>query len=153
METIVNFETSEGNFKVKLYTEKAPVTTNNFKKLVNDGFYDGLVFHRVISGFMIQGGDPNGDGTGGPGYEIKDEFHSDLTHSKKGILSMANSGPDTGGSQFFITLAATPWLDGHHSVFGEVIEGMEVIDKIGKVQTGSMDRPVESVVMEKVFIE
>ncbi|MBT3691308.1 peptidylprolyl isomerase [Candidatus Woesearchaeota archaeon] len=153
METIVNFETSEGNFKVKLYTEKAPVTTNNFKKLVNDGFYDGLVFHRVISGFMIQGGDPNGDGTGGPGYDIKDEFHSDLTHSKKGILSMANSGPDTGGSQFFITLAATPWLDGHHSVFGEVIEGMEVIDKIGKVQTGSMDRPVESVVMEKVFIE
>lgn len=152
METVVNFETNQGNFKVRLYDEKAPVTTDNFKKLVNDGFYDGLVFHRVISGFMIQGGDPNGDGTGGPGYNINDEFHPELTHSKKGILSMANAGPNTGGSQFFITLAATPWLDGHHSVFGEVIEGIEVIDKIGKVQTGNMDKPVNPVVMEKVFI-
>jgi cyclophilin family peptidyl-prolyl cis-trans isomerase len=153
METIANFETNQGNFKIKLYDNKAPITTDNFKKLVNEGFYDGLVFHRVISGFMIQGGDPKGDGTGGPGYNIQDEFHPDLKHSKKGILSMANAGPNTGGSQFFITLSATTWLDNHHSVFGEVIEGMDVVDKIGKVQTGDMDRPVDPVIIEKVFIE
>lgn len=153
METVVTFETNQGTFKIKLYDDKAPITTDNFKKLVNDGFYDGLAFHRVIDGFMIQGGDPNGDGTGGPGYTIKDEFHPDLIHNKKGILSMANAGPDTGGSQFFITLVATPWLDGHHAVFGEVIEGLDVVEKIGKVSTGEMDRPVDPVVMEKVYIE
>jgi cyclophilin family peptidyl-prolyl cis-trans isomerase len=154
MGTVVNFETNYGNFKVELYDDKAPITTDNFKKLVNDGFFDGLVFHRVIDGFMIQGGDPSGDGTGGPGYDIQDEFHQDLKHSKKGILSMANSGfPNTGGSQFFITLAATSWLDGKHSVFGKVVSGIDVIDKIGKVQTAELDRPVEPVVMEKVFIE
>jgi peptidyl-prolyl cis-trans isomerase A (cyclophilin A) len=153
MGTVVNFETTQGNFKVKLYDDKAPITTDNFKKLVNEGFYDGIIFHRVIDGFMIQGGDSKGDGTGGS-ENIKDEFHPDLRHNKKGILSMANKGiPNTGSSQFFITLAPTDWLDDKHSVFGEVVEGMDIIDKIGKVQTGSMDRPVEDVVMTKVWIE
>lgn len=152
METVVNFETNMGNFKIKLYDNKAPITTNNFKTLVNEGFYDGLKFHRVIDGFMIQGGDPSGDGTGGSPNTIKDEFHQDLKHSKKGILSMANAGPNTGSSQFFITLAPTPWLDGKHSVFGEVVEGMDVIEKIGKVQTDAMDAPLEPVIMEKVWI-
>jgi peptidyl-prolyl cis-trans isomerase A (cyclophilin A) len=151
--TVVNFETSEGNFKVKLYDEKAPITTDNFKKLVNEGFYDGLKFHRVINDFMIQGGDPNGDGSGGPGYNIQDEFHPDLKHNKKGILSMANAGPNTGGSQFFITLSSTNWLDNKHSVFGEVMEGMEVVEKIGSVQTGTNDVPINSVIMNKVWIE
>ncbi len=151
--TIINFETSEGNFKVKLYDDKAPVTTDNFKKLVNEEFYNGLIFHRVIKGFMIQGGCPDGNGMGGPGYNIQDEFHPDLKHNKKGILSMANSGPNTGGSQFFITLAPTNWLDNHHSVFGEVIEGIEVIEKIGNVQTGANDDPINQIIMNKVWIE
>ena len=151
--TIIVMETNMGTMKIKLYDDKAPITTGNFKKLVKDGFYDSLIFHRIISDFMIQGGDPDGKGTGGPGYEIKDEFHKDLRHSKKGILSMANSGPNTGGSQFFITLVATPWLDNHHSVFGEVVEGLDVLDKIGKVKTGANDKPVKDVVMEKVYIQ
>lgn len=141
----VKLETNKGDMVIKLYEEKAPVTTANFKKLVQQGFYDGIIFHRVIDGFMIQGGDPTGTGTGGPGYEIEDEFHPELRHNKKGILSMANSGPNTGGSQFFITLAPTPWLDDKHAVFGEVTEGMDVLETIGRVQTDEQDRPVEEV--------
>lgn len=146
------FETSKGNFRVELFEDKAPITTKNFITLVNKGFYDGLIFHRVIDGFMIQGGDPNGNGTGGPGYTIKDEFHRDLRHSSAGILSMANAGPNTGGSQFFITLAPTSWLDGKHAVFGKVTEGLDVVEAIGKVKTGSQDRPVENVVIKKISI-
>lgn len=149
---IATFETSMGNFKIELFEDKAPITTKNFIDLVEKNFYDGLKFHRVIDGFMIQGGDPNGDGTGGPGYTIEDEFHPDLKHTSVGILSMANAGPNTGGSQFFITLAPTPWLDGKHAIFGKVIEGMDVIEKIEKVEKGAGDRPVQDVVMNKVTV-
>ena len=121
------FETNKGNFKIELFEDKAPITTENFIKLTNDGFYDGLIFHRVIQGFMIQSGCPEGTGRGGPGYTIKDEFHPDLKHDCEGILSMANAGPNTGGSQFFITVAPTPHLDNHHSIFGKVTEGMDVV--------------------------
>ncbi|AIF51059.1 peptidylprolyl isomerase [Pelosinus sp. UFO1] len=151
--SIAKFETSKGNFTVELFEDKAPVTTKNFIDLVNKKFYDGLIFHRVIDGFMIQGGDPKGTGTGGPGYTIKDEFHPDLKHNSAGILSMANAGPNTGGSQFFITLAPTPWLDNKHAVFGKVITGLDVVQGIGKVKTGSMDKPVEDVVIKKITIE
>lgn len=147
------FETNKGNFEIGLFTEKAPITTNNFIELVDSGFYNDLIFHRVIKGFMLQGGDPNGDGTGGPGYEIKDEFHAELKHDSEGILSMANSGPNTGGSQFFITLAPTPWLDGKHAVFGKVISGMDVIKKIENVQVGAQDKPVEDVIITKITIK
>lgn len=161
-----NFETNQGNFKVKLFEDKAPKTVENFAGLaegtkewtdpktgekVKKPFYDGLVFHRVIPNFMIQGGDPLGNGTGGPGFKFADEFDSSLKH-KKGILSMANSGPNSNGSQFFITVAETPWLNGKHSIFGEVVEGMDVIDKIAVTKTGSQDRPVEPIVMKKVTI-
>ncbi|MFC2174835.1 peptidylprolyl isomerase [archaeon] len=145
-------ETNMGTMKIELYEQRAPRTTKNFIDLIEKGFYNGLVFHRVIEGFMIQGGDPKGDGTGGPGYNIDDEFHSELTHDAKGILSMANAGPNTGGSQFFITLAPTPWLDNHHAVFGAVVEGIDVLDAIGAVKTGESDRPVEAVTMTKVTI-
>ena len=151
--SIAVFETTQGNFKVELFEDKAPITTKNFIDLTNNGFYDGVIFHRVIPGFMIQGGDPDGRGTGGPGYTIKDEFHPDLKHNVKGILSMANAGPDTGGSQFFITVAPTPHLDGRHAVFGKVIEGYEVVEKIENVPTAAADKPVEDVVMNKVTIE
>ena len=146
------FKTNKGNFKIELYSDKAPVTTENFIKLVKDGFYNGLVFHRVIDNFMIQGGCPEGSGRGGPGYTIKDEFHPELKHNSPGILSMANAGPNTGGSQFFITVASTPWLDNHHSIFGKVIEGMDVVNKISKVNTDRNDRPIEDVVIEKIEI-
>lgn len=150
---IVVVETNMGTFKIKLYTDKAPITTKNFKDLVEDGFYNGIIFHRIIDGFMIQGGDPTGTGTGGSDKTIPDEFHPDLKHSKAGILSMANRGPNTGTSQFFITLAPQPHLDNRHAVFGEVIEGMDVVEKIGKVETGQMDKPVKDVVMEKVYMQ
>ena len=146
------FKTNKGNFKIELYSDKAPVTTENFIKLVKDGFYNGLVFHRVIDNFMIQGGCPEGSGRGGPGYTIKDEFHPELKHNSPGILSMANAGPNTGGSQFFITVASTPWLDNHHSIFGKVIEGIDVVNKISKVNTDRNDRPIEDVVIEKIEI-
>lgn len=148
----VKMETSMGTIKIKLYTDKAPITTGNFKKLVNQGFYNGLIFHRVIDGFMIQGGDPTGTGAGGSKETIKDEFGEGLKHTKAGILSMANRGPNTGTSQFFITLDATPWLDGKHAIFGEVVEGMDIVKKIGKVKTGQADRPVEDVKMIKVTV-
>ena len=146
------FETTEGDLTVELFEDKAPQTTKNFADLAGKGFYDGLIFHRVIDGFMIQGGCPKGTGTGGPGYKIRDEFHPDLRHDSKGILSMANAGPDSGGSQFFITLAATPWLDNKHAVFGRVMEGMDVIEKIAKVKTGMGDRPVSDVKMNRVTV-
>jgi cyclophilin family peptidyl-prolyl cis-trans isomerase len=146
------FETNQGTFAIELFEDRAPLTTRNFVDLVEKGFYDGLIFHRVIEGFMIQGGCPSGTGTGGPGYKIKDEFHPELRHDGPGFLSMANAGPDSGGSQFFITLAPTPWLDGKHAVFGQVTSGLDVVEKIGKVKTGARDQPVEPVVMEKVTV-
>ncbi|HUP03314.1 MAG TPA: peptidylprolyl isomerase [Bryobacteraceae bacterium] len=152
------FDTSEGSFKVKLFSEQVPRTVENFVSLA-DGtktgkpFYDGTVFHRVIPNFMIQGGDPEGTGRGGPGYRFEDEFHKDLRHAKPGILSMANAGPNTNGSQFFITVAPTPWLDMHHSVFGEVTEGYEVVRKISEVARGAQDRPLKEVRVNSVKIE
>jgi peptidyl-prolyl cis-trans isomerase A (cyclophilin A) len=122
-------ETDKGEIEFELFEDKAPITTANFINLTNKGFYNGLTFHRVVRGFVIQGGDPNGDGTGGPGYTIPDEFHPNLTHTT-GTVSMANAGPNTGGSQFFITEADTPWLDGKHSVFGRVIRDMDVVTSI-----------------------
>ena len=147
------FDTNKGSFKIELYADKAPLTVGNFMKLVDKGFYDGLIFHRVIPNFMIQGGCPHGTGRGGPGWTIKDEFHPDLKHDSKGILSMANAGPNTGGSQFFITVAPTPWLDKHHAIFGKVVEGLEVIDTISKVETGRNDKPSQDVVINKVTLK
>ncbi len=146
------FETSMGSFKAELYEDKAPVTTGNFIKLAESGFYDGVVFHRVIPDFMIQGGDPDGDGTGGPGYFIKDEFGPGLKHDSPGVLSMANAGPNTGGSQFFITVAPTPWLDGKHAIFGKVVEGYDIVQAISEAAADASDMPLVPVVMEKVTI-
>jgi cyclophilin family peptidyl-prolyl cis-trans isomerase len=149
---MATFDTSAGTFKVELFEDKAPITTKNFIDLAQKGFYNGTIFHRVIDGFMIQGGDPQGTGRGGPGYTIKDEFHKDLKHTGAGILSMANAGPNTGGSQFFITLAATGWLDNKHAVFGKVTEGMDVIQKIGTTKTGAADRPVQEQKINSVTV-
>ena len=146
------FKTNHGSFTIELFEDKAPKTTGNFIELAEKGFYDGVVFHRVIKDFMIQGGDPTGTGRGGPGYTIPDEFHPELKHGRPGVLSMANAGPNTGGSQFFITLEATPWLDGKHAVFGEVIDGMDVVKAIGGTPTARGDRPKEDVVMESVTV-
>ena len=146
-------QTNHGAFSIELFEDTAPITTKNFVDLAEKGFYDGVVFHRVISGFMIQGGDPTGSGRGGPGYTIPDEFHPELKHTGEGILSMANAGPNTGGSQFFITLDATSWLDGKHAVFGKVVEGMDVVRAIGSTPTGPGDRPLKEVVMESVSVE
>lgn len=151
--SIAKFETTKGNFTVELFEDKTPVTAKNFIDLANKGFYNGTLFHRVIDNFMIQGGDPQGNGTGGPGYTIPDEFHPSLKHTGPGLLSMANRGPNTGGSQFFITLAPTPWLDNKHAIFGKVIEGLDVVQKIGKVKTGANDKPLEDVVVKKITIE
>jgi peptidylprolyl isomerase len=137
--TKVLLQTSIGDITVQLYDDM-PVTAGNFKKLVLNGFYDGTIFHRVIDGFMIQGGDPTGTGRGGPGYAIKDEF-TDHNRNSRGTIAMANAGPNTGGSQFFINLVDNNYLDKAHPVFGKVIEGMDVVNKIGKVKTDSMDRP------------
>ena len=123
-------ETDRGTIRIELFDDKTPRTVANFEKLAGDGFYDGREFHRVIADFMVQTGCPQGTGTGGPGYTFEDEFHAELKHTGPGILSMANSGPDTNGSQFFITHVATPWLDGKHSVFGRVLEGQEVVDAV-----------------------
>lgn len=147
------FETNMGSFEVALATDLAPNTCKNFMDLANKGFYNGVIFHRVIDNFMIQGGDPTGTGMGGPGYTIKDEFSSKLLHDGPGVLSMANAGPNTGGSQFFITLRDCPWLDGKHAVFGKVTKGMDVVYKIGHVVTDANDRPVEDVVIKKITIK
>lgn len=147
---IVKMETTMGTIKIKLFTKEAPITTQNFIDLINKKFYDGIIFHRVIDGFMIQGGDPKGTGTGGSDKTIQDEFGPGLKHSKAGMLSMANRGPNTGTSQFFITLAPTPHLDGKHAIFGEVIGGMDVVNKIGKTKTGQGDRPETEIKMTKV---
>ena len=164
-----HFTTSEGNFTVRLFDAETPNTVANFTGLadgskewtdprsdrkVKQPYFNGTVFHRVIEGFMIQGGDPLGQGTGGPGFNFADEFHPKLRHSKAGILSMANRGPNTNGGQFFVTLAATPWLDDKHSVFGEVVEGMDVVTKIGSTPTSKpSDRPVKPITVTSVTIE
>ena len=145
--------TNKGNFKIELFNDKAPLTTGNFIKLVNEGFYNGLIFHRVIPNFMVQCGCPQGTGRGGPGYTIKDEFHPDLKHNTKGILSMANAGPNTGGSQFFITVAETPWLDKHHAIFGKVIEGYEVVDAISKADKDRNDKPMQPIKINTIIIK
>lgn len=152
MDKKVLFKTNAGDFTAEVFADKAPLTAGNFCDLVEKGFYNGVVFHRVIDGFMIQGGDPTGTGTGGPGYVIDDEFGEGLTHEDEGYLSMANRGPNTGGSQFFITLAPTPWLDGHHAIFGRIVEGIEVVRAIGATETDRMDKPVQEIVMEKVEV-
>ncbi len=161
------FKTGMGDIVVELFEDKAPKTVANFiglasgtkewtdpktREKVKRPLYTGTIFHRVIPGFMIQGGDPLGNGTGGPGYRFEDEFHPDLKHNKSGILSMANAGPNTNGSQFFITHKATPWLDGKHTVFGEVIKGQDVLDAIAKVGRDSRDRPNQEIVIEQVII-
>jgi peptidyl-prolyl cis-trans isomerase B (cyclophilin B) len=129
---VATIETNKGNIRLQLHDDKTPKTVANFEKLAADGFYDGLKFHRVIDNFMIQTGCPQGTGTGGPGYKFADEFHRELKHDGPGVLSMANSGPNTNGSQFFITHIATPHLDGKHSVFGRVLEGQDVVDSIAQ---------------------
>ena len=148
----VRLSTNHGDIVIALDDENAPATVANFLAYVNDRHYDNTLFHRVINGFMIQGGDPLGQGTGGPGFNFADEFHPKARHDKAGMLSMANAGPNTNGSQFFITLGPTPHLDNRHSVFGEVVEGLDVVKRIGAVPT-RQDRPVTPVVMNKVTIE
>ncbi len=150
---IAEFNTNMGNFKIELYADKAPITVGNFIKLVDNGFYNGLIFHRVIPDFMVQTGCPQGTGRGGPGWTIRDEFHPSLKHDDKGILSMANAGPNTGGSQFFITVAATPWLDKHHSIFGKVTEGYTVVDNISKVDKDINDKPLKDIIINKVTVK
>ncbi len=135
---VLSIQTNRGTIRLELYDDKVPKTVANFEKLAGDGFYDGLKFHRVIPDFMVQTGCPQGTGTGGPGYTFADEFHAELKHDGPGVLSMANAGPNTNGSQFFITHVATPWLDGKHSVFGRVLEGQDIVDKI--VQNDKMEK-------------
>ena len=149
---MITLHTNFGDIKIALNHEKAPVTAENFLTYCKNGFYDNTIFHRVIDGFMIQGGDPTGTGSGGPGYTIPDEFHPELAHDSEGILSMANAGPNTGGSQFFITLAPTPWLNGHHAIFGKVVRGMDVVKKIGKADCDRNDRPRVDVVIKKITL-
>lgn len=155
------FETNLGTFEAELYAKECPETVWNFINLAEGrqetsregNYFDGLNFHRVISGFVIQGGCPLGNGTGDPGYRFKDEFDPSLRHDGAGVLSMANAGPGTNGSQFFVTLAPTPHLNDRHSVFGKVVKGLDVVEKIGIVNTGPMDKPVEEIVMNKVTIK
>src|SRR4249920_1842129 len=163
-----HFTTSEGNFTIHLFDKEAPKTVENFVGLAEgtkewtdprtnqktkQPYYDGLIFHRVIDGFMIQGGDPLGQGTGGPGYKFADEFHPKRRHEKAGLLSMANRGPNTNGGQFFITLAPTPWLDNKHSIFGEIVAGMDVVEKIGGTPTSKpADRPLKPITIQSVTI-
>ncbi len=149
---IAIIETNMGTMKFELFEGKVPVTTKNFIDLAEKGYYNDTIFHRVIEGFVIQGGDPTGTGTGGPGYVIPDEFHPDFKHDSMGVLSMANRGPNTGGSQFFITLAPTPHLDGRHAVFGMLIDGESVLRSIGSVRTDYRDRPLIEVMVKKVTI-
>lgn len=144
-------ETSQGEIRVELWPDKAPQTVGNFVGLARQGFYDDLVFHRIIHDFMIQGGCPAGTGTGGPGYDFADEINDEKL--VKGVLAMANAGPNTNGSQFFITVAATTWLTGKHTIFGEVVEGMDVVNKISRVKTAAGDKPVKEVRINAVTIE
>ena len=144
--------TSLGTMVIELFVGQAPVTVNNFIFLVNDGFYNDVIFHRVIPSFMIQGGDPTGTGTGGPGYSFQDEFAAGLTFDQPGRLAMANAGPGTNGSQFFVTTVPTPNLDGKHTIFGQVTEGQDVADAISRTRTGAQDRPVEPVVIQGIEI-
>lgn len=144
-------QTNKGKITVELFEKEMPVTAGNFRKLVEKGFYNGVIFHRIIPDFMIQGGDPTGTGMGGPGYSIKDEFTKN-NRNDRGTLSMANAGPNTGGSQFFINLVNNNYLDRKHPVFGKVVSGMEVVAAIAKVKTNSQDRPLEDVVIEKAEI-
>lgn len=148
----IKIETTLGDIYAELYSAEAPKTVENFVTLTKKGFYDGIIFHRVIPDFMIQTGDPTGTGMGGPGYQFKDEFSPKLRHNKPGVLSMANSGPNTNGSQFFITEIATPWLDDRHSVFGQVTEGMDVVLKIARASRDRQDKPVQKIAMNKVII-
>jgi peptidyl-prolyl cis-trans isomerase A (cyclophilin A) len=168
MPVLAHFDTSLGAFTAELFDTKAPKTVANFVGLAEGSkewthpktrerqkkpFYDGIIFHRVIKGFVLQGGDPLGQGHGGPGYQFEDEFHPDLRHDRAGVLSMANAGPNTNGSQFFITLGPTPHLDRRHSVFGKVTSGLDVVEKIGQVPTDKNDRPVTPVVINTIKIE
>ena len=169
MPTYANFKTNQGSFKVKLMPEHAPITVANFVDLASgkrewkdprdetrkkDRLYDGTIFHRIIPDFMIQGGDPLGQGTGGPGYKFEDEVPpGGPAFDRPGLLAMANAGPNTNGSQFFVTVAKAPWLTGKHTIFGEVVEGMEVVSQIAEVPTDSGDKPVDDVVLEQVEIE
>src|SRR6185436_4743502 len=167
MPVFATLVTTEGTFKARLFDQEAPKTVENFIGLaegtkewtdprtnqkVKQPYYDNVIFHRVIDGFMIQGGDPLGQGIGGPGYNFPDEFHPALRHSKAGILSMANRGPNTNGGQFFITLGRTSHLDNRHTVFGEVVDGMDVVRRIGNTRTGPQDRPVKDIVIQSVKI-
>ena len=153
MNSKVKLETTQGDIVIELYEKEMPITAGNFKKLVQEEYYDGVIFHRVIDGFMIQGGDPTGTGMGGPGYKIKDEFtNTELDENNRGTISMANAGPNTGGSQFFINLVDNNFLDGKHPVFGKVIEGMDVVDKIAKVPKNSQDKPLKDVVIKKAYL-
>jgi cyclophilin family peptidyl-prolyl cis-trans isomerase len=155
---IVTFQTNKGIFKIELFEDKAPITTENFIQLVNQEFYNGLIFHRVIPNFMIQGGCPKGNGTGGPGYSIKDEFHKELSNLR-GTIAMANRGPNTGGSQWFINVVDNCYLDfdkkpysSAHPVFGKVIEGMNVVDEISNVKADGNDKPLKDVIIDKITI-
>ncbi|HEV8103279.1 MAG TPA: peptidylprolyl isomerase [Gaiellaceae bacterium] len=148
--THATMQTNHGSIGLELFDEDAPNTVGNFTKLARDGFYDGVIFHRVIPDFMIQGGDPTGTGSGGPGYQFEDEFNENLV--ERGALAMANAGPNTNGSQFFIVTAdACPWLDGKHTVFGRVVSGMDVVDAIEKVETAN-DRPLDEVRIESISV-
>lgn len=150
---IVVLETNQGNIEIKLFTDIAPKTCENFVGLANKGYYNGIIFHRVIKDFMIQGGDPLGTGMGGPGYQFEDEIDSSLTFDAPGILAMANSGPNTNGSQFFITTVPTTWLNGKHTIFGKVISGMDIVTKIENTPVGPNDKPVTPVTIQSISIE
>lgn len=149
-EDVILMKTTMGDIKIMLYDDM-PITAGNFKKLVSEGYYDGVIFHRIIDNFMIQGGDPTGTGMGGPGYKIKDEF-TDHNQNNRGTISMANSGPNTGGSQFFLNTVDNNYLDSKHPVFGEIIEGMDVVDKMSKVKVNSQDKPIEEVKIIKATV-
>lgn len=146
------FKTNRGDFTVELFPDKAPITVENFKKLAESGFYDGTIFHRIIAQFMIQGGDPTGTGCGGSKQTIPDEFDPSLTFAEPGVLAMANAGPNTGSSQFFVTVVPTPWLQNHHSIFGKVVKDYDVVEAISNVQTNRADKPLHDVVLDTVQI-
>jgi cyclophilin family peptidyl-prolyl cis-trans isomerase len=147
------FDTDLGEFKIELFADKVPTTVNNFVFLAKENFYDGTIFHRVIDDFMVQGGDPTGTGRGGPGYRFADEFDASLKHDKRGVLSMANAGPNTNGSQFFITHGPTPWLDGKHAVFGQLVEGEDVFMSIPARDPNQVDSPAVKLISVKIIEE